>query len=75
MIKWAIMSKEQSGVSINHQVGVIVGTIDALKTSVDRLATQFDDHLKEHRATWLWIIPTLLSLATLIVVIVGLWID
>lgn len=67
------MEKKAPNGTVDRQVGFLAGRIDGLTGAVQDLSKRFDEHLKEHRATWLWIIPTLLSLATLIVLLVGLW--
>lgn len=64
------MEKKPPEGPVERQVGFLAGRIDGLTTAVQQLSVRFDEHLKEHRATWLWIIPTILSLATLIVLIV-----
>lgn len=64
------MAKEQDRSSTERQVGEIVGTLNSLIASVNALSRRFEEHLKEHRQTWLWIVPTILSLATLIMLIV-----
>lgn len=67
------MEKKPPNGAIDRQVGFLAGRIDGLTESVQGLSKRFDEHLKEHRATWLWIIPTLLSFATLIVLLVMYW--
>lgn len=64
------MAKERIETNTEHQIGIIVGTINGMKDSINHLSKQFDEHLREHRATWLWVFPTLLSLGTLVFMIV-----
>ena len=56
--------------STDRQVGFLAGRIDGLTTAINALSGRFDEHLKEHRATWLWIIPTLFSGAVLVLLLV-----
>jgi len=51
--------------STNHQLGRVVGSLEGLIKAVDALSLRFEDHLKDHKQTWYWVIPTLISLATL----------
>lgn len=60
------MEKQAPEGPVERQVGFLAGRIDGLTDAVKALSGRFDEHLKEHRATWLWIFPTLLSLGTLI---------
>jgi hypothetical protein len=69
------MEKQPPEGTIERQVGFLAGRIDGLTDAVKALSGRFDEHLKEHRATWLWIVPTVISLATLIVLIIALWGD
>jgi len=66
-----IMAKERIETTTEHQIGIIIGTINGMKDSIKHLSDQFDEHLKEHRRQWLWIIPTGISLATLAVLVVS----
>jgi len=56
--------------SVDRQVGFLAGRIDGLTAAVKDLSSRFDEHIKEHRASWGWIVPALISLATLIVLMV-----
>lgn len=67
------MNKETQSQSTERQIGVIVGTLNGVKESVDRLIKQFDEHVAEHRRSWAWIFPTVISLATLIVLVLHYW--
>lgn len=64
------MEKQAPEGTVERQVGFLAGRIDGLTDAVKALSGRFDEHLKEHRQTWLWIVPTILSLATLIMLIV-----
>lgn len=64
------MAKQSIESDTNHQVGLITGKIDGLVIAVNALSIRFEDHLKEHRATWLWVFPTLLSLGTFIFMLI-----
>lgn len=67
------MGKESIHSTTNHQVGVLVGKIELLTNAIDSLSKRFEEHLKEHRATWLWVFPTLLSLGTFIFMMIVYW--
>jgi len=58
---------EQQG--FERTIGELVGTVGGVKTAVDTLARRFDEHMREHRQGWLWVFPTIISLATLAVLI------
>jgi len=56
---------------IELKLGVVIGQQREVKEAVQALSKRFEEHLKEHRSTWLWVIPTIISLATLTVLIVS----
>lgn len=66
------MEKKAPNGTVDRQVGFLAGRIDGLTEAVQALSGRFDQHLREHRATWLWIVPTIISAATLIVLIITL---
>lgn len=59
--------------TVERQVGFLAGRIDGLTDAVKQLSDRFDEHLKEHRRSWAWIFPTVISLATLIVLVLHYW--
>lgn len=56
--------------STERQVGFLAGRIDGLTAAINDLSKRFDEHIREHHRSWSWIAPTLVSLATLVVLIV-----
>lgn len=62
--------EKQSG--IEGQVGLITGKLDGLIGAVNTLSNRFEEHLRQHWQAWLWVLPTLISLATLAVLIFSL---
>jgi len=47
-------------------VGELVGTVNGMRDDIKRLNGDLKTHVRDHRAGWLWIIPTTLMLANLI---------
>jgi len=64
------MEKKAPNGTIDRQVGFLGGRIDGLTASVQELNKRFEEHLKDHRGLWLWIVPTLFSAAVLILLII-----
>jgi hypothetical protein len=66
------MEKKPPNGSTDRQIGFMAGQIKGMAEAVNNLSNRFDEHLKEHRTNWLWLFPTLISLATLVVLILTL---
>lgn len=67
------MEKKPPNGTVERQVGFLAGRIDGLIEAVNNLSGRFDEHVAEHRRSWAWIFPTVISLATLIVLVLHYW--
>jgi len=54
---------------IELKLGVVIGQQREVKDALQGLSKRFEEHLKEHRSSWLWVIPTILSLGIFIVML------
>jgi len=55
---------------IEQKLGIVIGQMVGLTGDIKRLNGDLKQHIRDHRSGWLWLFPTLISLATLTVLVV-----
>jgi len=55
---------------IEQKLGIVIGQMTGLAGDIKRLNGDLKQHIRDHRSGWLWLFPTLISLATLAVLVV-----
>lgn len=58
--------------SFEQTIGELIGGIEGVRGDIKRLNGDLKQHIRDHRSGWLWLIPTIISLSTLVVLIVGI---
>jgi len=54
---------------IEKQIGIVIGQMTGLAGDIKRLNGDLKQHIRDHRSGWLWVVPTFISLTTLIVLV------
>jgi len=54
---------------IEQKLGIVIGQMTGLAGDIKRLNGDLKQHIRDHRSGWLWVLPTLISLATLTVLV------